>query len=114
MVDTISLVDALKIIEQKNAEGFPVPFDISYRTLNRNSKTGGRLVTYLGATILTSLPKQRKSNEKILLDLQTAPKFRKDPDHFKNRTRNIHKPNGEIAKVHIRLIVAINNKKVVY
>ena len=114
MVHTISLSDALKNIEQKDAEGFPIPFNISYRTLNRNSKTGGRLVTYLGATILTSLPKQRKSNAAVLIDLQTPQKFLKNPDHFKNRTRNIHKANGEIAKVHIRLIKSINNKDVVY
>ena len=114
MVDTISFSDALKIIEQKDAEGFPIPFNISYRTLNRNSKTGGRLVTYLGATILTSLPKQRNSSAAVLMDLQTPSKFSKAPDHFKNRTRNIHKPNGEIAKVHIRLIETMNNKKVVY
>lgn len=114
MIETISLSAALKIIERKDAEGYPLPFDISYRTLNRNSKTGGRLATYLGATILTSLPKQRKSNAAIIMDLQTATKSRKNPEHHKNRTRNIHKPNGEIAKVHIRLIESINNQKVVY
>lgn len=114
MVDTISLSTALKIIEQKDAEGYPIPFDISFRTLNRNSKTGGRFVTYNGATILTSLPKQRMSNAAILMDLQSAPKSRKNPDHHKNRTRNLAKPNGEPAKVRIRLIKSINNKDVVY
>jgi hypothetical protein len=114
MNDEISLKEALTIIEAKDQEGFPIPFKISFRTLQRNSKTGGRLTTYLGATILTSVPKQRKSNKAILEDLQKPERAIKKPNHSTNRTRNIQKANGEIAKIHIRLIDSINNKKVVY
>jgi len=114
MNDTIGLKEALHIIEQKDSDGFPIPFKISFRTLQRNSKTGGRLVTYIGATILTSVPKQRKSNKQIIEDLQKPERANKKPNHSANRTRNIQKANGEIAKIHIRLIDSINNKKVVY
>lgn len=114
MNGTISLKDALAIIDLKDKDGYPVPFDISFRTLQRNSKTGGRLVAYKGATHLTSLPKKKLSNQQIVDDLQRPERTKRNPNHFTNRTRNIKKPNGEIAKVHIRLIVSINNQNVVY
>ena len=114
MNDTINLKQALQVIEAKDTEGFPIPFDIAFRTLQRNSKTGGRLVNLFGATVLTRLPKQRKTNKEIMDDLLRPERPRKNPNHFSNRTRNIHKANGEITKIHIRLIDSINNKKVVY
>lgn len=114
MIETIELKEALQIIEKKDAEGYPIPFCISFRTLNRNSKTGGRLVTLEDATILTSLPKQKKSNASIMKDLITPERTKRNPNHSNNKTRNLKKANGEIAKIHIRLIDSINNKKVVY
>lgn len=115
MNNTISLKEALAIIDLKDKDGYPVPFNISFRTLQRNSKTGGRLVSLDGATFLTRLPKQRKIyNKQLIEDLQTPERSTKNPNHYLNRTRNIKKENGEIAKVHIRLIISVNNKKVVY
>jgi len=114
MYDTISLKNTLQIIEAKDTEGYPIPFSISFRTLQRNSKTGGRLVSCFGATALTSLPKQRKTTKVIMDDLLRPERPEKNPNHFLNRTRNIQKANGEIAKLHIRLIDSINNKKMVY
>lgn len=114
MNEAINLKQALKIIELKNSEGFPIPFDITFRTLNRNSKTGGSLRSFSKAKILTSIPKQKISEQKILENLKIAPTFRKDPNHWENRTRNLQKDNGEIFKVNIRLIISINNQKVVY
>lgn len=114
MIETISLSEALNIIDSKDNEGFPIPFDISFRTLQRNSKTGGRLVEYVGAKVLTSIPKQKLSNKQIIQSLQSPERVKRNPNHWANRTRNIQKENGEEAKIHIRLIVSVNNKKVEY
>jgi hypothetical protein len=114
MNDAMNLELALRIMDAKDENGYPIPFNIAFRTLQRNSKTGGRLVTYYGATILTSLPKQKKSKNQILKELTLPLQNRKNPNHFENRTRNIQKQNGEIAKIHIRLIDSINDKKIVY
>lgn len=114
MKQTISLKEALQIIEKKDVEGFPIPFNIEFRTLQRQSKTGGSLKTINGATILCAVPKQKVSNKHLIERLQQPERFKKSPNHYQNRTRNIQKPNGEIAKVRIRLIVSINNQKVVY
>lgn len=114
MNGTISLKEALEIIEQKDTNGEPIPFDITYRTLNRQSKTGGSLKTVNQAVILTGSNKQNLSQAALKKIVETAPKARKNPNHFENRTRNLKKPNGEKFKVHIRFIISINNQKVVY
>jgi hypothetical protein len=38
----------------------------------------------------------------------------KDPHHWSNSTRNVLLPNGQKRKLHIRLIIEFNNKKVCY
>ncbi len=113
MNNAISLKEALQIIEAKDTNGFAIPFDISFRTLNRNSKTGGALRSYNSVTILTRNKKELTEKD-IVKNLQLASKPRKAPNHFENRTRNLQKQNGEIFKVNIRLITSINNQKVVY
>lgn len=114
MNQTISLKQALQIIEAKDEKGNPIPFDISFRTLQRNSKTGGALRTIRSAKLLVSVAKQCPTNHQLIKQLQQPNRIKKSPNHYANRTRNIQKPNGDIAKVRIRLIVSINNQKVVY
>jgi hypothetical protein len=115
MSDTISLIEALKLIDLKDANGNALPFNISFRTLQRNSKTGGRLVQLDSAKLLTPATKRKSISEKLIIqNLQEEPRFKKNPKHYENRTRNLVKANGEIVKVHIRLIVSINNHNVVY
>ena len=65
MKQTISLKDALQVIEAKDENGVPIPFNISFRTLQRQSKTGGALRTLNGATILCSVPK-KISQQKVI------------------------------------------------
>lgn len=36
----------------------------------------------------------------------------KNPNHWKNQTRNLVFPNGEVRKIHIRDIAYFNNQKV--
>ena len=112
MVETISLKDTLQIIELKDKAGNPYPFSISFRTLNRQSKTGGRLVSYEKAKLF--VPSKNKFPSNNINDMIIEPKDKKNPNHFLNRTRNIEQENGNISKIHIRLIDSINGKKVVY
>ena len=114
MIGTITLKEALNIIEQKDDRGYPIPFSISYRTLQRNSKKGGAYREVINATILTSIPKQNITNTELLKQVQSPVRNRKNPNHSENRTRNLQKSNKEIFKVHIRFIDSINNQKVIY
>ena len=101
----ITLPEALKIFNTKDEKGMFVPFDIEYRTFNKQTKQGGKLKVYYG---VKHLPSAKKSEE-VPTDLHT-----KLPNHYKNRTRNIELSNGEIKKIRIDFIVSINNTKVIY
>lgn len=114
MNETISLSEALEIIYTNDKAGNPYPFDIAVRTLNRQSKTGGKLNTYKAVKRVAPLVAKENSTENIIKSLNLKPSFRKNPNHVKNRTRNIQLQNGQKKKIHIRLIDSINGKKVVY
>jgi hypothetical protein len=101
----ITLPEALKIFNLRDANMMFVPFDIEYRTFNEQTKQGGKLKTYNGVKYL---PKA-KENEEATADLSA-----KTPNHYKNRTRNIELSNGELRKIRIDFIVSINNTKVIY
>ena len=98
----ITLPEALKIFNLRDAKGMFVPFDIEYRTLNEQTKQGGKLKSYYGVKYL---PEAKATQEE---------KTGKTPNHYKNRTRNIELPNGEIKKLRIDFIISINNTKVIY
>ena len=109
----IYLNEALKIMQLKDKEGKPFPFDLTYRTFNSQTKQGGKLKVYEKVKHLpeanpNALPS--KSIEAIFAE----EKSEKKPSHFDNRTRNIELPNGEIKKVRIDFIISINNRKVIY
>ncbi|ALU74339.1 hypothetical protein AUW17_05365 [Tenacibaculum dicentrarchi] len=109
----ISLKAALAIMDQKDKEGNAFPFDITFRSLQRNSKTGGHLYNY--AQVKRLRPKIGKSTKASLIKaVQSAEKTKKKPDHFVNRTRNLELQNGEIKKIHIRLIISINGQNIIY
>ena len=46
MQNKISLMDALKIIDRVDENGNAYPFDVTFRTYQKFSKTGGRLLEY--------------------------------------------------------------------
>ena len=98
----ITLSEALKIFNLRDAKGMFVPFDIEYRTFNEQTKQGGKLKTYYGVKYL---PEAKATEEETT---------GKTPNHYKNRTRNIELSNGEIKKIRIDFIVSINNTKVIY
>jgi len=98
----ITLSEALKLFNLRDAKGMFVPFDIEYRTFNEQTKQGGKLKTYYGVKYL---PEAKATEEETI---------GKTPNHYKNRTRNIELSNGEIKKIRIDFIVSINNTKVIY
>ena len=83
----------------------PIPFDIEARTYNQQNKSGGKLVIYENATLMQA----PKAHGKIRLSQDIE--F-KNPNHFKNRTRNL-KTNLGKRKIHIHFITKFNGCDVV-
>lgn len=109
----ISFNDVMKIIDKTNQEGKAVPFDITFRTLQRYSKTGGKLLEY--KQVRKYLSKKFIPNKKnILKSVKSGSIIKKNPKHYMNRTRNLELQNGDIKKIHIRLIISINGLKIHY
>jgi hypothetical protein len=100
----LSLTEALKIFNLRDANGMFVPFDIEYRTFNEQTKQGGKLKKYFDVKYL---PQANNEEESFIPGTKT-------PNHYKNRTRNIELPNCDIKKIRIDFIVSINNTKVIY
>ena len=113
MKNEISFSEAMAIIDKVDKQGNAYPFDIAFRTLQRNSKTGGRLVEY--KQVRKSRPKNfTETNASLLASVQSGTTIKRDPNHKKNRTRLLELQNGEKKKIHIRLIESINGKKMHY
>lgn len=95
------------LIEMKNMNGKnPVPFSIAFRTYNQQNGLGGKIKRYAKATLMQA---PRKKSVKRLADKTPF----KNPNHYKNRTRNINTPDGE-RKLNILFIIEFNGKKVIY
>jgi len=109
----MSFYDAIAVIDRVDKDGNSFPFDIVFRTLNRNSKRGGRLVEYK-QVVKSTTRKKDASKHSLLASIHKTEIVNKKPNHFKNRTRNLQLQNGEIKKIHIRLIVSINGKTIQY
>lgn len=109
----IYLKDALKIMQLKDREGKPFPFDITYRTFNSQTRQGGKLKTYIGAKYLPEANPNAPQSKSIQA-IFSETKSEKKPSHFENRTRNIELQNGNIKKLRIDFIISINNRKVIY
>lgn len=116
MNETIYLNEVLQIMRTPSSEGRAVKFDISYRTFNKNSKTGGKLKYHVDAKLVMKEKPSEKAAFYALLKKPSRKKevFRKNPNHFSNKTRNIRLENGDITKIHIKYIITFNGKKVIY
>ena len=117
MAETIYLSEVLKIMRTPNEEGRAVPFDISVRTLNKNSKTGGKLNTYEDAKLVMKEKGLDKNSIYALKNFKPSERretIRKNPQHFQNKTRNIRLANGDKRKIHINHIISFNGSKVIY
>ena len=112
--ETITLSQALEIMNLKDRDGKPFPFDISFRTFSAITKTGGELKVYEGCTYLPSA-KPGKEIPDTIYNLLDPVKAKKDPNHFENRTRNITLADGQtMRKLNIDFIDTINHYKVIY
>ena len=109
----ISLKNAVAIIDMVDASGNAIPFDLTFRTYQKFSKTGGKLLRYNQVKKLRS-KKSTPSESSMLVAVQSPTGVKRKPRHYENRTRNLELQNGEIKKIHIRLITSINEKKIYY
>ena len=109
----IKLTEALAIFNRRDQFGKPVPFDVTVRQFSGISKSGGQLRTYQNATYLPSAnpDKEKEITLENLLDPVVAAK---DPQHFKNRTRNLQLDNSDCRKIPIDFIISVNDQKVIY
>lgn len=89
------------------------PFSMTFITADRRRGTGGEIVSVKN-WIKASTPVEGvvKTSKKKRLISQLI--LAKNPNHYENKTRNIRnlRKLKEIRKIHIRLIVKFNGKKV--
>jgi hypothetical protein len=107
------LRQVLEEIKKTDEKGDALPFDIEFRTYNRNNNMGGVLKRYERAKLLIG----KKLKGKPLIDAEyfyRQQRVRKNPNHFDNRTRNIELPGGQIKKINILFITKFNNHEVIY
>jgi hypothetical protein len=104
-MDTITLKEAIECMD--NGE----KFSIGFRTYNKREDTGGEYI-FFDECYKSKL--ERNNPSKVIQPQHYfAPSFKKDPRHFENGTRNIVVlPEGNIVKVHLRLIRRFNSKTV--
>jgi hypothetical protein len=110
----IRLREVVNEMDRLDGEGRSVPFDIKFVSSDRKRGTGGDIIEIKGARkcygttdggLVSDTPNRSGSGK---------PGETKNPNHFVNQTRNLLLPNGQIRKVHIRLIIAFNGKKVCF
>jgi hypothetical protein len=109
--DTIHLPLVLDWMDRLDEKGKPVPFSITFCTYSATTKTGGERITIDNAIKVIG-----KRNGNIIQSKPASEKAApKNPNHFRNQTRNIMVPgSNQIRKVRIRLIECFNGKKVIW
>jgi hypothetical protein len=109
----IRLGEVLRQMDLFGNDGIPLSFQIKFVTANRNQHTGGEIIEIKEGRKCVG-----KKNGKIIFDKRVVTpeiqKINKDPHHWINSTRNILLPNGQIRKIHIRLIIEFNGQKVCF
>ncbi|UZR95937.1 hypothetical protein [Chondrinema litorale] len=105
-MNLITLKKVLKEMERVDEKKRPVPFSICFVTADRIRKTGGKVIELPQVTLT-------KYDKDLPRYARNSPGKRK-ANHWHNATRNILLPNGQIRKLHIRLIVRFNQQTVIY
>jgi hypothetical protein len=113
-VQYIRLADVLQQMERLDEKGMPCMFDMKFVTANRQQCTGGEIIEIKGGRKCVG-----KRGDKVIFDTRPSTQGEptgksRDPRHWVNSTRNILLPNGQIRKVHIRLIIEFNACKVCF
>lgn len=107
------LRQVLEEIKKVDTNGLAIPFDVEFRTFNRNNKMGGVLKKYEKVKLL--IPKKMKG--KPFIDAEhffRKRRERKNPNHYENTTRNIELVSGHIKKFNFRYITKFNDHEVIY
>lgn len=102
----------VKEMEKVDDLGNPIPFTIHYRTYNKNNKSGGRYIVYENVKLLVNQKskKEKKFDPNDVRELRIS----KNPNHWKNRTRNIVTPAGMIKTIKILYIIKFNDLEEIY
>lgn len=106
----ISLPDVLKQMEEDK------PFDIQFVTYDKRRGTSGDLIDVEKARCTFKRSDRSKDANTPTVpaaDILDVPVSRK-PNHYENATRNLILPNGQVRKLHIRLITQFNGKTVIW
>ena len=103
MAETITLKDAIELIDSGQY------FDIRFITCNIQKGIGGQ---QYDLKRVCKYKNMSHSQQKAIEVAQAKTKNSKNPNHYDNSTRNLKLENGELVKVHIRLIRMINGKTV--
>lgn len=114
MKNTIFLKDVQAIFDKKFQDGKPVPFDLVVFKYSRTNKTGGDLRIYNGVVKPTKEQIKRSGFNKKTIESILNEKPSRNPNHFKNKTRCIMLPTGEIRKISLICIKSINNLEMIY
>jgi hypothetical protein len=112
--DFIRLWDVLDVMDSFDWRQKPVKFQMKFVTANRQNGTGGEIIEVKGARKCSGKTKEGRPIFSFPKNSADRDKAARDPRHWTHSTRNILLPNGQIRKVHIRLITEFNNKKVCY
>lgn len=94
-------VEVLEQMALKDESGENQIVDLVVVAVDRKKKQAGA-IRHLKNVRLCPMQGSRRSN--------TA----KNPDHWKNATRNVLLPNGKIQKINVRFILSYNGQKVSY
>lgn len=102
-------------MRETDANGNPILFDIEWRTWNERNKMGGKLMVAKQAKLCMATKKKKNIVDVLRLETAEVPRNRRNPNHYKNRTRNIDRCDGSHpVKIHIDLITKFNGMEVVY
>lgn len=85
-------------------DGSPLPFSLT--VIKRSS---GEIKVYQRVKKLVSERREKPAKGEKAQEGEAA---RRNPNHSFNQTRNIQLPNGDIRKIHLRLITEFNGHKV--
>lgn len=101
--NSITLKEVLEIIDSGEE------FSVMVITCNQKNKSGGEELWIDKAAKHEPL---NISQRKSIKNQQPKSLLKKNPNHFHNSTRNLKMPNGDLVKIHIRLIRIFNGKTV--
>lgn len=104
VTESITLQQALETMDGS------APFSIDFVTCNKARKTGGEWIHLDNARTHNYISKNETA--RLAKTQPAADVVNKDPRHYQNSTRNLMLSNGEIRKIHIRLIRKLNGKTV--